>query len=294
MSNKHKKKLNKHRPGPAVVPPPFPSQLKQETEENSVPEFHKDEEVRQAKEAAEHIITDAVVKEEAELSLFTADTSANKEVAPQEPSISVEEDNAVEEKPAEPAKADPVPLKETAPAAALEKHKEPEKAEPAPLKQSETVKPAAKQEEPVKPVRQKAETPRRVKPATVNAKPEKAPRYKTGKVLVALFVVALIFGFAGGFGGFMWFEKMIREVPPLDVGKEKEYSQASTLLDANGNFIAEYGTNENVEWVNTEEIPQRLRDAFIAIEDERFYTAGEKELLKCLLSYVKENKQHFR
>ena len=272
MSNKHKKKLNKHRPEPAVVPPPFPSQLKQETEENSVPEFHKDEEVRQAKEAAEHIITDAVVKEEAELSLFTADTSANKEVAPQEPSISVEEDNAVEEKPAEPAKADPVPQKESAPAAALEKHKEPEKAEPAPLKQPETVKPDAKQEEPVKPVRQKAETPRRVKPATVNAKPEKAPRYKTGKVLVALFVVALVFGFAGGFGGFMWFEKMISEVPPLDVGKEKEYSQASTLLDANGNFIAEYGTNENVEWVNTEEIPQRLRDAFIAIEDERFYT----------------------
>ena len=29
-------------------------------------------------------------------------------------------------------------------------------------------------------------------------------------------------------------------------------------------------------------------------EDERFYTIGEKELLKCLLSYVKENKQHFR
>ncbi|MBP3868664.1 MAG: hypothetical protein J6D38_06075, partial [Solobacterium sp.] len=65
MSNKHKKKLNKHRPEPAVVPPPFPSQLKQETEENSVPEFHTDEEVRLAKEAAEHIITDAVVKEEA-------------------------------------------------------------------------------------------------------------------------------------------------------------------------------------------------------------------------------------
>ncbi len=29
-------------------------------------------------------------------------------------------------------------------------------------------------------------------------------------------------------------------------------------------------------------------------EDERFYTVGEKELLNCLLSYVKDNKQHFR
>ena len=35
----------------------------------------------------------------------------------------------INEKPAEPAKADPVPLKESAPAAALEKHKKPEKAE---------------------------------------------------------------------------------------------------------------------------------------------------------------------
>ncbi len=29
-------------------------------------------------------------------------------------------------------------------------------------------------------------------------------------------------------------------------------------------------------------------------EDEHFYSAGEKELLKCLLSYVKENKQRLR
>ena len=29
-------------------------------------------------------------------------------------------------------------------------------------------------------------------------------------------------------------------------------------------------------------------------EDERFYSVGEKELLKCLLSYVKENTQHLR
>ncbi len=29
-------------------------------------------------------------------------------------------------------------------------------------------------------------------------------------------------------------------------------------------------------------------------EDERFYSVEEKELLKCLLSYVKENKHHLR
>ncbi len=29
-------------------------------------------------------------------------------------------------------------------------------------------------------------------------------------------------------------------------------------------------------------------------EDELFYSTGEKELLKCLLNYVKENKRYFR
>lgn len=100
---------------------------------------------------------------------------------------------------------------------------------------------------------------------------EPVPKYKTGKVLVGLFVFALVCGLAAGFGGFMWFERLIKDVPPLDIGKREEYSQASKVFDHNGAFVAEYGTNENVEWADTEEIPQTLRDAFIAIEDERFY-----------------------
>ena len=34
----------------------------------------------------------------------------------------------------------------------------------------------------------------------------KKPKYKAGKIPVGLFMFALICGFAGGFGGFMWFE----------------------------------------------------------------------------------------
>ncbi len=110
----------------------------------------------------------------------------------------------------------------------------------------------------------------------------KKPKYRTGKILVGLFIFALVCGFAGGFGGFMWFEKMIANVPPLDVGKREEYSQASKLYDASGNFLAEYGTNENVEWADSDEIPQQLKDAFIAIEDERFYTHNGIDLKRLI------------
>ncbi|MBR2675536.1 MAG: transglycosylase domain-containing protein [Solobacterium sp.] len=129
--------------------------------------------------------------------------------------------------------------------------------------------------------------PARVRRITKQKNPAAAPKaprpkYRAGKILVGLFLFALICGFAGGFGAFMWFEKMIANVPPLDVGKREEYSQASKLYDASGNFLAEYGTNENVVWADSEEIPQQLKDAFIAIEDERFYTHNGIDLKRLI------------
>ena len=94
---------------------------------------------------------------------------------------------------------------------------------------------------------------------------------RSGKVLVGLFLFLLLLGVGGGFAGTMWFENLIENVPPLDISKREEYSQASRIYDYEGNFVAEYGTNENVEWADSSEIPQALKDAFTSIEDTRFY-----------------------
>ncbi|MBQ8067149.1 MAG: transglycosylase domain-containing protein [Solobacterium sp.] len=96
-------------------------------------------------------------------------------------------------------------------------------------------------------------------------------RYRSGKILLGIFAGFMILGVVAGFAGTMWFENLIENAPPLDVGKREEYSQASVIYDHDGNFVAEYGTNENVEWAESNEIPQQLKDAFIAIEDQRFY-----------------------
>ena len=121
-----------------------------------------------------------------------------------------------------------------------------------------------------------------LKPRATKRKPKKASgtenrtrepliRYRSGKILLGVFAGFMVLGVIAGFAGTMWFENLIENAPPLDVGKREEYSQASVIYDHDGNFVAEYGTNENVEWAESNEIPQQLKDAFIAIEDQRFY-----------------------
>ena len=108
--------------------------------------------------------------------------------------------------------------------------------------------------------------------AVKDDKKAKRKRGLAGRIMIGLSILILIAATAAGFGGFMFYQSLLTNMPPLDVGKREEYSMASRIYDRNGNFVAEYGTNENVEWADSKEIPQMLKDAFIAIEDERFYT----------------------
>lgn len=178
------------------------------------------------------------------------------------PAAPAKESRPVETKPAE---TKPVEVKKA----------EVKPAEPKPVPKQD-LKPLPKEEakKAVKTPLQSVASPKAAKKTTRVPLPKnKKPKgHHSGTVLVTIFFVMLIMGFAGGFGGFMWFEKLIKDVPALDVGKREEYSQASKVFDHTGNFIAEYGTNENVEWANKEDMPQALRDAFISIEDERFYS----------------------
>ncbi len=97
-----------------------------------------------------------------------------------------------------------------------------------------------------------------LKPQATKRKPKKASgtenknhepliQYRSGKILLGVFAGFMVLGVIAGFAGTMWFENLIENAPPLDVGKREEYSQASVIYDHDGNFVAEYGTNENVE-----------------------------------------------
>lgn len=89
---------------------------------------------------------------------------------------------------------------------------------------------------------------------------------KTGFVAIVI-VVAIAFGSLFGVAN-----AYLGSTPELDVGKIETQSENSQIyLDSDGSLLATYTGLENREWANLEEIPKDLQNAFIALEDIRFY-----------------------
>ncbi len=63
----------------------------------------------------------------------------------------------------------------------------------------------------------------------------------------------------------------LKGVPELDLSKRDNYSTASIIQDSNGTTLMSYGEPENITWVSGDAIPTNLKNAFVAIEDKRFY-----------------------
>jgi penicillin-binding protein 1A len=95
-----------------------------------------------------------------------------------------------------------------------------------------------------------------------------------GKVLrwslfaLLLLVVALLSMFAGGYLG------IVRGLPTLDLDAALAVSQSTKIYDSSRPplLLAELHGLENRDVLSGEQIPQVLRDAVVAIEDERFYS----------------------
>jgi len=87
-----------------------------------------------------------------------------------------------------------------------------------------------------------------------------------------LFIILiLIIGFAG-FGAVVGVGKAyLDSTPELDVAQIEDQSETSFIYDKDGNLITEYYGYENRVWATIDEIPDMLKNAFIAIEDSRFY-----------------------
>lgn len=79
-------------------------------------------------------------------------------------------------------------------------------------------------------------------------------------LFLALFVIGLGYVFA-----------IISSAPPLDVDAVKNLSQASVLYDRDGEFMDNVHSEIDRQVVDGDKIPQNLKNAFVSIEDERFY-----------------------
>lgn len=64
----------------------------------------------------------------------------------------------------------------------------------------------------------------------------------------------------------------VNTTPELDITKIENQDQTSFIFDGNGDLITDFIGLENRISASIDEIPEMLQYAFIAIEDERFYT----------------------
>lgn len=87
--------------------------------------------------------------------------------------------------------------------------------------------------------------------------------------LVLLSILLLILLASVAFGGILL--AMVKTTPSLDVNQIFSLSETSKLYDDNDKFMDNILTEEKSSPVKLSEMPVQLRNAFVSIEDERFY-----------------------
>jgi penicillin-binding protein 1A len=115
-------------------------------------------------------------------------------------------------------------------------------------------------------IKNMAQTERRQNIEKVTASKKKRKRPVLRWLFFMVVTVCLVAAVIGG----SILKAYIDEAPPLDLAKIEEQSETSFFYDIEGNPIAEYFGYENRIWATIEEIPDKLENAFIAIEDKRF------------------------
>lgn len=85
-------------------------------------------------------------------------------------------------------------------------------------------------------------------------------------VMIGFFLTASLAG-----GGVLYY--LVKDTPSWDPEKLKN-SESSIIYDKNGNEIAKIHGAENRVHVKLEDVPQVVKDAFLATEDVRFYDHG--------------------
>jgi penicillin-binding protein 1A len=108
--------------------------------------------------------------------------------------------------------------------------------------------------------------------SSTSKKKKKKSSNKTNKVLVriilVLFIIVLIGGFIALGTAFAW----IRSAKPLNIDELLTLNQTTYIVDEKENIIDKLHANENRTIVTLDQIPKQLQEAFIAIEDKRFYS----------------------
>ncbi len=101
-----------------------------------------------------------------------------------------------------------------------------------------------------------------------------------------LILLTLIFMLAG-LGAVIGVAKAYMETAPtLDLTAIDEQAQTSFIYDAEGNLITDYKGTENRIMVSIDTMPMQLRNAFVAVEDARFYTHNGIDVKRIVGAFI--------
>ncbi len=112
-------------------------------------------------------------------------------------------------------------------------------------------------------------------------KKEKNSKLKKVKlILIIIFILIIILAIKTGISISRW----------QNLAQDMIANSPSQVLDIDGKVIAELGNNKNTKNVSLKEIPDNLKNAYISIEDQRFYKHSGVDLPRtgaAIFSYIK-------
>lgn len=133
--------------------------------------------------------------------------------------------------------------------------------------------------------------PRKTHPRTRSIfKPRtKAPNFVLSVAISTLRLLAIVLVCAGlaGLGALIGIAKAyVDTAPTLDLAALNAQDKTSFIYDSEGNLITDYKGTEDRIMVSIEEIPRTLQNAFVAVEDARFYEHNGVDVKRIVGAFV--------
>ncbi|EIA25573.1 Membrane carboxypeptidase MrcB, partial [Candidatus Arthromitus sp. SFB-3] len=114
---------------------------------------------------------------------------------------------------------------------------------------------------------------------------------KNKKIITTFLIFLLAIFLIGAITVFGFTFAIIKTSPPLTIEAVTDLDQASQLFDADGEFMDEVLKAEKRYVISLDEMPLQLRNAFIAIEDERFYQHSGIDIQRIISAVITDIKK---